>query len=538
VRVTGRVRDADPAGGDGIAWMIDHHRADGRHELASGDIPNGGAQAFADGKGAASLASVEVKAGESIELLVLPKANHICDTTTVELVITAADGEAVWDLTRDLLDDPLSGNPHRDRLGHDAVWHFYDMADNYRGRGAPADPALAAWHRTVASVAAGRATMSDLERVALAYQKTFDATAADSPFRIKDRADDKFLPEPGRTTLTRLMATLDELRKTQPPAAPLANAAQEGGVPGSPHAGLHDVRVHLRGRYDRLGELVPRRFPVLLSGDRQAPITEGSGRLQLARWLTAPDNPLPARVMANRIWQGHFGAGIVRTPSNFGKLGERPTHPELLDWLADQFVRSGWSVKKMHRLIMLSAAYQQASEPDEEALKADPDNRLFGRMNRRRLEAEEVRDSLLAAAGRLDLSPGGKATQDFNSPRRTLYQMTVRSDRSGFGPLFDVADPTAPADHRNVSTVAPQALFLMNHPFAKEQAKALAQRLAAGGGSDADRIGRAYVLLYGRPPSEEEVKIGLALLRSGTGEAAWAEYCQVLLCANEFVYVD
>ncbi len=334
----------------------------------------------------------------------------------------------------------------------------------------------------------------------------------------------------------KLAAEIDALKKSAPPLT-VANGAQEGGVPGSPHAGFHDVRVHIRGRYDRLGDLVPRRFPTILAGEKQPQITEGSGRLQLARWLASADNPLTARVMVNRIWQGHFGQGIVRSPSNFGKLGERPTHPELLDWLADQFVRGGWSVKKMHRLMMLSATYQQASEPDAETLKADPDNRLFGHMNRRRLEAEEVRDSLLAVSGRLDPALGGKATRDFNSPRRTLYQMTVRSDRSGFGPLFDVADPTAPADHRNVSTVAPQALFLMNHPFAREQAKGLARRLAAGQGSDAERIGRAYVLLYGRPATEEEVKVGLALVGAG-GEAAWAEYCQVLLCANEFVYMD
>src|SRR5262249_50048711 len=153
-----------------------------------------------------------------------------------------------------------------------------------------------------------------------------------------------------------------------------------------------------------------------------------------------------------------------RTPSNFGKLGERPAHPELLDWLARRFVESGWSVKEMHRLIMLSAVYQQSSTPPAETLKADPDNRLFGRMTRQRLAAEAVRDNLLAVTGRLLGTMGGKATQDFANPRRTLYQMTVRSDRSGFGPLFDVADPTAPVDRRTISTVAPQALFLMNHP--------------------------------------------------------------------------
>jgi hypothetical protein len=314
-------------------------------------------------------------------------------------------------------------------------------------------------------------------------------------------------------------------------------------VPGSPQAGVHDVRVHIRGRYDRLGDLVPRRFPVILAGEKQELITEGSGRLQLARWLTRPDHPLTARVLVNRLWQWHFGEGIVRSASNFGKLGERPSHPELLDYLADRFVRSGWSVKEMHRLVMLSAAYQQASEPEPDTLKADPDNRLFGRMSRRRLEAEAIRDSLLAVAGRLDVTMGGPATRDFNSPRRTLYQMTVRSDRSGFGPLFDAPDPTAPVAQRVVSTVAPQALFLMNHPFVLSQTKALAKRLVAEEGCDRLKIQRAYVLLYGRPATEEEVGIGRGLLNAARregkrAEAAWAEYCQVLLCANEFLYVD
>ncbi len=534
VRIVGRVIDADPVAGDGIAWIIDHRRPAERRELASGDIPNGGKQKLADGKGGAGLASVEVTIGDSIELLVLPKANHTCDTTTVELTISTADGKSIWDIPRDLTDDPLQANPHRDRQGHQGVWHFYDMADSNRARQPASDSALAAWHRAIGS----NATASQLERVALDIQKRFDPAGAGSPFRIKDRADEKYLPEPGRSTLAKLAAELDALKKSAPPPETIAHGAQEGGVPGSPHAGVHDVRVHIRGRYDRLGDMVPRHFPVVLAGDRQTPITQGSGRLQLARWLASADNPLTARVMVNRLWQHHFGEGLVRSPSNFGKLGERPTHPELLDWLADLFVRSGWSMKAMHRLMMLSATYQQESEPDPTTLAADPDNRLFGRMNRHRLEAEAIRDSLLAVSGRLDPLLGGKATRDFNSPRRTLYQMTVRSDRSGFGPLFDVADSTAPADHRNVSTVAPQALFLMNHPFAKEHARMLARRIMARSGTALEKVGQAYLLLYGRPPTEQESQIGTTLLGPDPTENAWAEYCQVLLCANEFVYVD
>jgi hypothetical protein len=342
-----------------------------------------------------------------------------------------------------------------------------------------------------------------------------------------------------RARLLQLQVELDQLKKSLPPIA-YANGVQEGGCPKSPQAGIHDVRIHIRGRYDRLGKLVPRRFLRILAGDHQTAITQGSGRMQLARWIANPANPLTARVMVNRIWQHHFGQGIVRTPGNLGKLGERPTHPELLDYLADQFSRSGWSIKAMHRAIMLSATYQQSSTAAPETLQADPDNRWFGRMNRRRLEAEELRDALLAAAGRLDPTMRGRASQDFMRPRRTLYLMTIRSDRSTFRELFDAADSTAIVDKRGESTVAPQALFLLNHPFALQQAKAVAERVRQGPASvTQDIIKRLYVLLYGRAPTAQEVEIGQTILdQAGRSEQAWEEYCQVLLCANEFVYVD
>ena len=184
------------------------------------------------------------------------------------------------------------------------------------------------------------------------------------------------------------------------------------------------MRIHLRGRYDRLGDVAPRRFPRLLAGDDQKPITEGSGRLQLANWIASGDNPLTARVMVNRLWQHHFGEGIVRTPNNYGKLGTPPTHPELLDFLSHRFVESGWFMKAMHRAIMLSATYQQSSIPLPAPLKADPDNLLFGRMNRHRLESEALRDSLLSTTGELDSIRGGPALPDLNTTRRTLYVRT------------------------------------------------------------------------------------------------------------------
>ncbi len=541
IRISGGVTDADANCGDGIAWILDHRAAGALTELASGEFSNGGAQRFDKGKGAEQLKSIAVQVGDRIELLVLPKKDYACDTTIVDLTIALADDSKSWNLARDLVDDPLAdgkGNPHADKHGNADVWHFLDMADS-KCEKRSTNAALTAWERTAADVAAGKRDRKALEEAANEVQKTFNATDASSPFWIKQREDEQYLPESTRTDLAKRAADLTALKKNPPSPPEMANGAQDGGVPDSPQAGIHDVRIHQRGRYDRLGDVVPRRFPEILAGDKQTPITSGSGRLQLAEWLTRKDHPLTARVLVNRLWQYHFGEGIVRTPSNFGKLGERPTHPELLDYLADQFVRSGWSIKAMHRQIMLSAAYQQSSDADDAARKADPDNRLFGRMNRRRLEAEAVRDDLLSVAGRLDPKRGGPAERNFNTSRRTLYLMTIRSDRSGFGPLFDSADSTAPVDKRTISTVAPQALFLLNHPFALEQTKALAKRIQSEAKDDEWRIARAYQLLYGQPPSEEETRIGLTFIqRKKDNGRAWEEYCHILVCANEFIYVD
>jgi hypothetical protein len=313
------------------------------------------------------------------------------------------------------------------------------------------------------------------------------------------------------------------------PPIPVAHGLQEGGTPKSAYEGIADARIHLRGRYDKLGEVTPRRFPSVLAGEAPPRKLTGSGRLELARWIASPDNPLTARVMANRIWQHHFGEGIVRTPNNYGKLGSAPTHPELLDYLAIEFVKSGWSIKAMHRAIMLSATWQQSSAPRPEVLKADPDNLLFARMNRRRMESEVIRDSLLAVANRLDRTMGGPAARALETPRRTMYIMTVRSERATFQCLFDAADANTIAEKRNVSTVAPQALFLMNHLFALEQADALAKRVP-----ETDRIPWLYRTLYGRLPSDGELNLG----RVAAQDSSWADYCHVLLCANEFVYVD
>jgi mono/diheme cytochrome c family protein len=552
VRITGGVTDADPNGGDGIAWQVDHRSNGIPVAVASGEFPNGGKQNFAAGKDGTALQSIEVHPGDSLDLLVLPKADYGFDTTTVDLTIAEIGGTHVWNLRDDLIGDLLmndKGNPHPDRYGNAAAWAFMDMAASRRaGYGGPIDPALDAFLHTAPG---------DRPALELAAAKAADKFAkidASNPFWLRSHPDEDLLAADVRANLARLDATAQDLRSHPLPAIEYANGAQEGGIPESPHAGIHDVHIHIRGSYARLGDLTPRHFPIMLAGDHQPPITQGSGRLELGKWLGNPNHPTTARVMVNRIWQHHFGEGIVRTPSNFGFLGDRPSHPELLDWLAWQFMHNGWSVKKMQRTIMLSATYQQSSIGAPQTVQKDPDNRLFGHMNRFRLESESIRDNLLAVAGRLDSSMGGIATQDFNSSRRTLYVMTIRSDRSGFGPLFDVADSTASVEKRASSTVAPQALFLLNSPFVLDIAKSVARRLLQEVPSgETKRIDRAYRLLYGRPPTTDETRIGLAYLlrvrRSLQAEVAgaylpdwdqkcWQAYAQVLLCANEFIYID
>jgi hypothetical protein len=506
-----------------------------------------------------------------LQLAVFPKGEYSCDLTGVELEIASlGEDKHTWSVA-EIVDDVLDsgkGNPHRDARGEPGVWHFLDLDTSHGPKRADAgsNAPLAAWFATAAKVESGTATRDDLDQIARDLQSALDSLVAapaanppatpaplagwlaelagdKGPFRAASR-DESLLPGPVRDQLAALAGELQQHKKNTPPPVPYAMAASDGGAPGTKYAGFNDAAIHVRGRYDRLGAIVPRRFPQILAGPDQPPITQGSGRLQLARWIASADHPLTARVMVNRIWQHHFGDGLVRTPGNFGKLGEKPTHPELLDYLASEFVRCGWSVKAMHRLMMLSATYQQSSTGEPKTVAADPDNRLLGRMSLRRLEAEAIRDSLLAISGRLDYSLGGRPTRELSSRRRTLYLMTVRSDKSGFPFLFDMADPENIVDERTVSTVAPQALFLLNNSFALEQIAPLVERiLAEAGPSERERIELAYELLYARPPRDDEVMLATKFLAAAQArneqkvQAAWEQYCQALLCANEFVYV-
>jgi hypothetical protein len=346
----------------------------------------------------------------------------------------------------------------------------------------------------------------------------------------------------------------------KPPPFETAYAVTEGKTEGKKKVG--NACVQIKGDPDRLGPEVPRRFPEVLGGQTLPADASGSGRLHLANWIADPKNPLTARVMVNRIWQYHFGKGLVRTASNFGSMGQPPTHPELLDWLASAFVEKKWSVKAMHRIIMLSRTYQQSSRDDEAGAKIDAANDSLWRFDRRRLDAESIRDALLAVAGTLDPAPGGahpfpdprgwnftqhnpfKAVYDTN--KRSVYVMTQRIQRHPFLGLFDGADTNTGTDRRLTSTTPLQALYLMNDPFVHAHAKKFAERVRNEAKDDAGRIERAHLLLYGRPPTADELtaateyltKVSAKLTGERIAERAWESLARALLLSNEFVYVD
>ncbi len=310
--------------------------------------------------------------------------------------------------------------------------------------------------------------------------------------------------------------------------------------------------VFLRGNENNRGPEVPRRFLAALSGPDRKPF-DGSGRLELARRIASPENPLTARVLVNRVWLHHFGEGLVHTPSDFGTRSDPPTHPELLDYLAARFVRDGWSLKKLHRLIMLSSVYQESSNGSPEALATDSENALLAHMNRQRLDFEALRDSLLADAGELDETHGGPTVDILKEPfsrRRTVYAHIARQNVPGLFRAFDVASPDAHSPRRFVTTVPQQALFMMNGPFVVQQAQRLVKRSEIASISDPqERVRRMYRLLFAREPTSDELRIAGEFLaatgksdpgRPGSQEklSAWERYAQALLMTNEFVYVD
>jgi Protein of unknown function (DUF1553)/Protein of unknown function (DUF1549)/Planctomycete cytochrome C len=361
----------------------------------------------------------------------------------------------------------------------------------------------------------------------------------------------------------KLRAEWSNLRRASLPADVPGSYAVSEGKPV-------DVPLQHRGDPDSPGAIVPRgvpQFPFLAAEAATDVASGSSGRLELALWLTHPDHPLTARVMANRIWQHHFGRGIVATPSNFGVRGEPPSHPELLDWLAAKFVAGGWSIKDMHREIVLSQTYQLSSENDSPYVARDPDNRWLWRFPVRRLDAESIRDAMLVVSGRLERRrPGPQPfppieawhwTQHnpfkavYPSRHRSVYLMTQRLVKHPFMAIFDGPDTNASTDLRPRSTVPLQALYLRNNPFVQEQAAGFADRLIASDSETQARIRRAYDLAWGRPPEADEIDRWIRYLKDCRGalaaaqisqaaieREAWSSLAKVMLTSNEFLYID
>ena len=405
----------------------------------------------------------------------------------------------------------------------------------------------------------------DRARASLRAQERENARAAFLDFLADPRpqASTRYLmriagakrPEtPERAAFVAAQAARDEHERSKPAELPRALVVKEAKVDETP---LHDRGDHMAPKGEKLARAVPAMLERALPGP-QFPADQ-SGRLELARWMADPENPLTARVIVNRVWTWHFGVGIVDTPSNFGVLGSAPSHPELLDYLARRFAREGWRLKDLHRLVMTSAAYRQASSVAEPLPSFDPDNRLLSRFPRRRVEVEAIRDSVLSVAGSLDRTMGGSllnvgdhdyVTNDqsgnaarYEAPRRTVYLPVIRNAMFGMFSAFDYPDSSMPVDCRSRTVVAPQALFFMNAPFVEDAAGRMASDLARTMPDRDARIREAFRKVLSREPDAYERERSRDFLadleRSGVAtDAALTRLCHALLSTNEFVTME
>jgi cytochrome c553 len=584
--------------------------------LSTGVINDGGASPFAaelkdEKEGKAQTAEVPVKRGDVIQLSITPRANHGADTTLVELAITEVGGSGrQWNVS-DLLDDFTAGNPHADRHGNPATWAFFDTLGGFAFLPEKLDAIdgkreLKAWRNgdtpsvlvntskepvkvwttlparsffmhpgpsgpvAVAWVCPFDGSVTITGRVADAHPGGGDGVGWNlEQFHAPTAASSA--TEPAVDFAGAVAKTAEQRQALQAAKKQRADMAPQLAVPVGYavfEGEAKNTRLQKRGEPTDLGDEIPRKFLDVLGGQT---LQNGktSGRKELAEWLTSPTNPLTARVFVNRIWLGHFGRGLVATPNDFGSRGAPPTHPELLDHLATEFIRSGWDVKSLHRRIMLSAAYQTSSQiPSTPGVTVPPG--LYVSFPRRRLTAEELRDALLFVSGQLDPLPGGAHpfppestwgfTQhgpfaaEYDTLKRSVYVMQKRNRRTRFFSLFDGPDPNASTPVRDVTIVPTQALFFLNDPFLHASAEKLAARLAATSTAstspnastsatapttqttptDREKLDRVYQILFSRPATEEELADATEFLR----DSNWPSYCRVLLGSNEFLFVD
>ncbi|MBK5292354.1 MAG: PSD1 domain-containing protein [Acidobacteriia bacterium] len=347
----------------------------------------------------------------------------------------------------------------------------------------------------------------------------------------KEKQIDRFLAPFWKQHLESLRSALELRKKEIPEMYPFLMVVKDVDKP-------KNIRVYLKGDRQNPGEEAPRQFLSVLCKDEPKPFTKGSGRLELAEAIADKDNPMTARVMANRVWMYHFGRAIAGTPGNFGRLGEAPSHPELLDYLAARLMEQGWSIKALHREIMLSGVYGLGSRTREPNQTTDADNRFYWRANRRRLDVEPMRDTLLLLSGDLDRVAGGEAKplSDDKNLRRTVYGFVSRRQLDGTLSLFDFPNPMSTSDGRIPTATPLQQLYFMNSRFMQARAASLAKRMLDAAPDERGRIRAAYRALFQREPLEQEIRLGLQYLASE--KEAWPRYAQALLSANELVFVD
>jgi hypothetical protein len=428
---------------------------------------------------------------------------------------------------------------------------------------------VARWHENVLPSTESDAIKAGYEAQLAAKKQAVEEFIADADEKVRTSLSaGATVPEKLETlypaeTKAALKKLRDEVTKAEkePPELPAAMGAKDDDK-------IADVAICIRGNPLKLGDIVARHVPPAIRGPVPPQfVSSASGRQELATWLIDPSHPLTGRVLVNRLWRWHFGTGLVRTVDNFGLLSEKPTHPELLDWLSRRLVDRVWSLKAMHRMILSSNTYRQSSKPLADTMTRDPENRLYGRANVRRLSGEEVRDAFLSVSDKIDTSIGGsllkvknrgyffdhtsKDLTDYDSRRRSLYLPVVRNNVYDVLQLLDFPDPAIPSGDRSTTTIAPQALLMLNSELIMQTAGDMAARLSEIDGLDEERLRKLYEIALGRLPTSGETASGIAFVQAAERalkisasdgsvlrQEAWAILCQTVLAANEFVYVQ
>ncbi|MBB5039070.1 PSD1 and planctomycete cytochrome C domain-containing protein [Prosthecobacter dejongeii] len=437
-----------------------------------------------------------------------------------------------------------------DPISHEDYYALAAIFKSTRSFTEEMNGAISYWHETPIGGLDEFAYVKSAERALANKKKELSLAVA---------AAKKTPTQEAKAKVEAVMTAVEEVEKNLPDLPTVVGVKDDSKIKTT-------VPIHIRGSHLTLGKPIERGFPKVMQASLEPKASfpkEKSGRLELAQWLAKPEHPLTARVIVNRVWTWHFGHGLARTPDNFGLLGDAPTHPELLDWLATWLPQNGWSLKDLHRLILTSAVYQQASAPSQEV---DPENRLLHHFPIRRLQAEEIRDALLSVSGELDLSMGGKTVPlrnrqfvfnhtskdatKYDSKRRALYLPIIRNNLYDLFQQFDYPDPTVSTGQRNSTVVSPQALLMMNSPIAEQSARALAQRVTKEGPTVEQRLAQAIRLAYAREmnftdlaQAQDFLTAADAMLASSINDhdqrqiRVWELLCQSLMMANEFIYL-